>query len=78
MNDYFLVVKLIKDGSNLFPKFYNCALVDDKFIEIKDIVDYVKNGEGLTDNVIEAYGSFKINEFNRNWDKNISLYYQTK
>jgi len=75
MREYYLVIRFIKNERNYFPEFYNCALVDNSFIEIEDLKEYVLNGKGLTENVIDADDFIPIKEFNNKWDKYFKVKY---
>ncbi len=52
-HQYYYIVNLLKhDGFN-YPVFSTCAKTDKGYVRIADLKEYLANGTGLSDEVIE-------------------------
>ena len=62
MFDYYIVVRQIQFNKIDLPEFFNCALINDKFVIISDLTEYLKTGKGLSNITInEKISFFKVN-----------------
>lgn len=55
---YYIVSKLIKDSDgNQLPEIFHCVTKDGKLYKINSLAEYLKTGEGISENIIEDYNS---------------------
>lgn len=58
---YYIVSKLIKDSDgNLLPEIFHCVSLNGKLYKINSLSEYLKTGEGISENTIEDYNSIVL------------------